>query len=235
MKKIFFSIVLFFIISSVVIAAYKHETVASMLIEYSDFVEIGPNVFVSIDTSYEQKQQLLELLHNAKERVEKKFGEVTSLPIVIASYNMEKLSNYVSNTYGATHFTLTNAYIVLGTNGQNIDVVSHELVHAELFHRIGYFDRWFKIPLWFDEGMAMQVDLRERYNEPQINMDISELKYCWQFFRGNDEELRQHYSLAKHEIREWIKNKSDSSFYKLLNDINKGVSFHDAYYGSKSS
>lgn len=44
------------------------------------------------------------------------------------------------------------AIILFGPNGQNLDVMAHELVHAELAHRSSALLRIYKIPSWFDEA-----------------------------------------------------------------------------------
>ena len=230
MKKILLFIALFFTLSSVAMAAYKHQTIASAMIKHSNFVEIQKNIFVSPNTTSQQKKALLELIASAKKRIKNKFGEFTATPIIISSNDIDKLRYYVSNSYGAAHFTLSNAYIILGPNGQNIDVVSHELVHSEIYTRIGYFNRWLKLPVWFDEGVAMQVDHRKVYNNPPKTIKVKQLKYGWQFFSGNQQN---HYAVAKHEVKKWLNASSDTAVYDLLTNIKNGGSFKKAYNNKK--
>ena len=226
MKKIILFTTLFFTLSSVAVAAYKHQTIASVMIAHSDFVEIQKNIFISANTTTQQKKNLLALIEKAKKRINNKFGGFTATPIIISSNDMDKLKPYISNSYGATHFTLSNAYTIIGSDGQNLDVISHELVHAEIFKRIGYFKRWVNLPVWFDEGVAMQVDTRKAYNDPPPNIRINSLKYGWQFFRGNQ---TSHYALAKNEIKKWLETAGDTAPYELLSNMNNGVSFNNAY------
>jgi hypothetical protein len=225
-KKSLLSISLFFILLSIAVAIYNHQTISSAFIAHSDFIEIQKNIFVSPDTTKKQQALLLTFIKQGKNRIRNKFGSFTANPVIISSTNPDKLKPYTNNHYGVTKITLFSAYIIIGSKGQSLDVISHELLHSELFTRIGFLNRWFKVPIWFDEGIAMQVDSRKGYNKPVKNTPINSLRYGWQFFRG---DVQNHYALAKHEVAQWLKNTGDREFYKLLTDINNGHSFSEAY------
>jgi len=93
------------------------------------------------------------------------------------------------NSYGNTQFVGGRACVMIGPNGQNVDVVAHEMAHAELFLRVGWLARWLQIPTWFDEGVAMQVDYRSRYDLPAEKIpnagDVRALTTFSKFFSGN--------------------------------------------------
>ncbi len=46
----------------------------------------------------------------------------------------------------------------------DINILSHEISHTVLYRKIGWYRLHFKIPTWFDEGLAMQVDDRDYYS-----------------------------------------------------------------------
>ena len=59
-------------------------------------------------------------------------------------------------------FPVKKSYISISTEYLNVDVLAHELTHAELKERLS--DKALrKIPTWFDEGIALQNDYREQY------------------------------------------------------------------------
>ena len=53
-------------------------------------------------------------------------------------------------------------YISVSDEYLNIDIIAHELTHAELHTRLN-MKALKSIPTWFDEGLATQNDYREQY------------------------------------------------------------------------
>ena len=218
------------VLSGSAIAAYKKD-VAARFIQHSDFIEIQKGIYVSPDTTEKQKKEFLELVIKAKQRIEKTYGEFTATPIIIVSHTSKQRRRYSSNSYASAKlmpFSKNQAYIVVGENGHNVDIIAHELVHAEVFQRIGYYNQIVKIPVWFNEGLAMQVDYRERYNTPpKARKDLNQLKYSRQFFKG---DLVANYSEAKYEVKDWFKTYDYKKLYQMLDAINAGNSFNDLYF-----
>jgi hypothetical protein len=99
----------------------------------------------------------------------------------------------------------------------------------------GWYKRSTKIPTWFDEGLAMQVDNRDYYSEntlmAAINKgikmpDITKMKTISEFNSGNDDEIWVHYAAAKHLVAQWYSKEKLSKFVKNMND---GAGFTEAY------
>jgi hypothetical protein len=136
------------------------------------------------------------------------------------------------NDYASSHFIGSRACIVVGPKGRNVDVVAHELMHAELFERVGYWHRFTEIPAWFDEGVAMQVDFRPRYSVPEQKGSLGgtgfvrDLKSYRQFFRGDGEQLTQHYAAAKAEVARWLTNVGRHELYERFERIRAGEGFN---------
>ncbi len=235
MKKIVIFILLFLITSSVAFSAYNHKVVALKTIHQSTFKQIKKGVFVSPEMTEKQRNDFLTLLSNAEIRIKNTFGSYTASPIIIASHNEVSREIFSNKSYASAillPFSQGKAYVTIGESGHNLDIISHELLHAEVFHRIGYFNQVFKIPVWFNEGVAMQVDFREKYNSSSANNnDVKKLWFGWQFFKGGGETLTYNYSSAKNEIKLWLKNSKKEKLYKFLSKINSGESF-DALYHS---
>jgi len=234
MKKIVIFILLFLIVSSVAVSSYNHKVIALKTIQYSTFKQIRKNVFVSPETTEKQKADLLNLLKKAEERIKNTFGSYTASPIIIASHNEVSRQKFSRKSYASAillPFSQSEAYVTIGENGHNLDIISHELLHAEVFHRLGYFNQIFKVPVWFNEGVAMQVDFREKYKSLSANnSDIKKLWYGWQFFKGDGETLTYNYSSAKKEVELWLKNSKKEKLYSFLNKIKNGESFETLYH-----
>ena len=134
-----------------------------------------------------------------------------------------------------THIKL-GSYIVISTQGVDLDIISHEISHAEFYERIGFYNWSFKIPRWFDEGLAMQNDYRNYYSEDTLKFksnnyknlpDIKKLKSGKQFNEeGSPEQVMLNFMTAKHEVKNWYtKEKLD----KFIKDINSGKTFDEAF------
>jgi hypothetical protein len=104
------------------------------------------------------------LLASGKGRIGKIFGEPQSTPIIVFFNSSTSFWPFRLNDHGSTHVIGTRTCVLIGPNGQNVDVVAHELMHTEVADRIGVLAKFTDLPTWFDEGLAMQVDFRPEYD-----------------------------------------------------------------------
>ena len=125
----------------------------------------------------------------------------------------------------------SRACVMVGPKGQNIDVVAHELMHGELHHRAGYLRRFFQVPTWFDEGVAMQVDYRSRYSlsppEAQNADYVRALTTESSFFVADDEALTRNYASAKTVVASWVTRVGPAALYLRLHRLNNGEPFSE--------
>ena len=196
LKVIIISVVIVFLFGALL--SKSREAISCEMVEYLKFDRIEHHVYVSKDMSQSEREHFLELVKLSLARVHQIYGLTRGQPIFIASTHASSLKPYFLNEYGSTAFTPRRSCIAVGPNGMNIDVISHELVHAEIFHIVGFWKRLFFIPTWFDEGVAMQVDFREKYvdhkfvGERNELVTIESLFYGFQFFAGDDYDLINH-------------------------------------------
>lgn len=125
--------------------------------------------------------------------------------------------------------------MVIPKNMFDINVVSHEISHTVLYRKIGWCRLYFKIPTWFDEGLARQVDGRDYYSmDTLLNKkkgglilpDVTQMDTPVKFHKGSAEQIMLNYSTAKYMVHEWlIKNSLDA----FIEAINKGYSFEKSY------
>jgi len=231
-KKILAIAAIALALSSVALAIYSHDVLACSLVGFSDFEKIEKNIYVAPATPMEERKQLLSLIAEAKGRVASTYGHLVSMPVVIAATGMDSLKWFSANEYASTKFLPGQAYIVLGPRGRSVDVIAHELVHSEIFEHAGYWVRSVHIPVWFDEGVAMQVDYRKKYDLPvakEKSSILDSLRYSWQFFKGDDVELTNHYAVAKTEVRSWLSRVGNGSVQSLLEKVKSGADFDEAY------
>jgi hypothetical protein len=215
-KKILIGTVIFFILNVLAWAGFyikSSELFNCFFINYSNnFTEIKENLYISLDTPETLQDSIIAALDKADKRV-CSFWNVNQRagnPVIIFCYSKDMLTSYSRNNFIVTYKTPLKCFIIFYRDYIDLDILSHELSHTEFCSRIGYFKNS-KIPVWFDEGLAMQVDYREEYSEEKYNelkdsatmkVDLSTISKAGEFYAGN---YYYHFILAKHEVSSWIK------------------------------
>ena len=170
------------------------------------------------------------LLAAAKERVTEYYGELTATPTIRFFDSNEELWPLSLNPYGSAAFLGFRTCIFIGPKGRGVDVVAHELVHAEITHRVGYVAKVSKLPVWFDEGLAMQVDFRSEYHldTEDSKVNVRNLSGS-EFFAAKDDLLTVRYASAKLEVEEWVSAIGPHSVFERLEGLKTGLSFAEVF------
>ena len=208
----------------------------SILISYSGFNKDG-RLYFNNNTPQNKVDTVKQLIELAANRVAGFWGQKTCNPKYIYCESEEDFKKYGSpySVPALTHIKL-GAYIVISNEGIDLDIIAHEIAHAEFYERLGFYNWSFKIPSWFDEGLAMQNDNRDYYSEDTLKArsnnyknlpDIKKLKSGKQFNEeGTHEQIMLNFMTARLEVKNWYtKEKLD----KLIKDINAGKSFDEAF------
>ncbi|HQC80249.1 MAG TPA: hypothetical protein PLS67_06970 [Accumulibacter sp.] len=166
------------------------------------------------------------MIDEARKRVEATFGKPAAKPIVVFLGSSDRIGPFRLNAYGSTQFVGKRACVIIGTKGGSVDIVAHELMHAELYHRVGPLKYFLEVPTWFDEGVAMQVDFRSRYvlsaNDAADAQRVRELTTASKFFVADDDALTLNYSFAKHEVSKWLSVVGGDTLYSRLARVRSG-------------
>lgn len=215
-----------------------------IFVDHFGFKQVGPNIFVQNDMSPADVQIVLSTIEKSKQKVVKFFGTMESNPkIVLGTDSNELKKNGLPNKFGITRVSSVGTFVLIGENGLNEDVIAHELVHAEFANRIGWY-RFHKVPMWFHEGLATQVDNRPQYSEKmwkqktdngQSSIDINAIASSEQFQSGDSNTIRYHYIIAKHEVMEWLKITGQQGLLDLIERIKDGEDFYKAYRAIEQS
>lgn len=239
LKKIILRILLVFLII-IPIAAFAHfiifpQETRSILIDYSNFKKEG-RLYFNSNTSQSKIDSLKFLIQKASIRVEDFWGQQKCDPKFIYCDTEEDFKKYsVSPAAPAVTYLKLGSVIGLSNEAIDLDIIAHEISHAEFYERIGFYKFTFKIPGWFKHGLAMQNDYRSYYSEDTLksksqnfrNMpDIKNLKTDVQFYKGSLQQVMLNYMTAKYVVKKWYtKKKLD----KLIRDLNSGKSFEDSF------
>ncbi len=203
-----------------------------LLVKWSAFEEISDNIFVDPSMSDSAKQRVVATITEAQERVADLYGERQAKPVIIAGYRQDVMKTYGGssslNSPGLTRITAFGAHIVVGPGGINTDVLAHELAHAEFVARVGYW-QWRRIPNWFDEGLAVQVDYRYpllSLEPDQVRSALSEIEAQGRI-RSRD---RAAYLAAKQEVARWLSTAKTIGLARFLRDLQGGAEFYSSYH-----
>ena len=222
------------------IAAFAHffifpEESKCILIDYSNFKKDG-RLYFNANTSVHKIDSLQTIIKNAALRVDSFWGQKKGNPKFIYCGNDQDFKNYGNPRLdpATTQYKL-GPYIVISKKGVDMDIIAHEISHAELYERLEFFKMMFIIPRWFDEGLAMQNDYRDYYSEDTLKAksdnyrnlpDIKQFNKGGNFYEGTREQVMLNYMTAKHVVKKWYtRQKLD----KLITDLNAGKSFEEAF------
>lgn len=239
LKKILIrAFLIFFIV--IPIAAFAHfiifpQETRSILIDYSNFKKDG-RLYFNLNTSQNKIDTLKSLIQQASIRVSNFWGQKTCNPKYIYCDKENDFKKYsVSPSAPAVTYLKTGSVIVLSNEAIDLDIIAHEISHAELYERIGFYKFTFKIPSWFKHGLAMQNDYRNYYSEDTLGVKLKNLKNLpnikniktdGQFYESTLEQVMLNYMMAKHEIRNWY---TKEKLNRLIKDLNSGKSFKEAF------
>lgn len=211
-----------------------------MTVPYRNFTEIQKNVYV--ENGYSGDTDRIKLLvDEAKNRVYEFWGSLESTPAIIISDNAETLAKL-----GGDHDTITAvffraySYISVSEEYLNVDILAHEMTHAELHARL-YKGRLpgTLIPTWFDEGVATQNDYREQYSEKTWSertengsntLELDKMDTAAEFYAGNADDRRFRYMISRHEVKEWIGRNGVEAMISLIEKANAGGDFYELYF-----
>ena len=205
------------------------------LIGFQNFKKDG-NLYYRKGTPKDLVKQLKLGISQAEKRIISFWGKKKSYPTFIYCNNSEDYKKFGSyyESPACAHMEISS-YIVINKNGVNLDIIAHELNHTELYSRIGHFKKELEIPAWFDEGLAMQVDLRKSYSTDTLKQlsnnfvnlpAIKEMRTYTSFSSGTNKEVHLNYATAKYEVKNWLKYNNLRNFIKNIED---GMSFNEAY------
>ena len=242
-KRDFLFITILFILAAVVVDVFQFTQFGYLTtVPYrSAFTEIAAHVYINRDYAGDQ-QELLEMIEQAKDRVRTFFGDVRFQDeTIFIICDDEKLTRKLGEDHGTVIFYFPSEmhYICISDEYLELDILAHEITHAEL-HTCLSAEAQKAIPTWFDEGIALQNDYREKYSEAQWTQQtdngknavaLEDMDTPAEFYAGEAEDRRFRYLNAKHELDVWMTSHGQQGLLELLDRLNGGADFTTAYEG----
>ncbi|MEO1079390.1 MAG: hypothetical protein AAFY29_07540 [Pseudomonadota bacterium] len=166
------------------------------------FTEMSPGVFV--ESGPVSEADIAARLDRARQRVNDWFGSSSATPNIIVAQS-ETVAKRYGNVFGAMHGSpLRGGTVMIGPVGlSSVDVIAHELAHAEHLSRAGYL-RWTLTPAWFIEGLGMQVDWRDAFRSEapaDLQKSLPRVRQWFSFREFAQDNLREHYRSSAQTVR----------------------------------
>ncbi len=215
--------------------AYSHVFWLST-IEYSDFNEVSGNIYIDPKLEKDDYGNILDLLDKSKERIRIKYGAFTAMPVIVITETKKNAKKYgLGNFPGKAFAAPWNEYVVINNQAIDADLLAHELMHAQMREVLGYWAYQTKIPTWFDEGVAMQVDYRGRYkvdyklfSKQEIDR-VKKLGSPATFWTSSKEQDIENYRAAKAAVQQTLTIYPPKKLYTMLSKVRQGAEFSNVF------
>ncbi|MGD2056784.1 MAG: hypothetical protein PVJ15_08250, partial [Gammaproteobacteria bacterium] len=177
----------------------------------SNFNGVENNIYIDNELESSESARLHLLINQARSRITNKYGSMISNPVIIVAGNRESAEKYglgPGHQAVRAYITPWGQYLVISSRTQHVNLIAHEYFHIEISERTGYLAFKTKLPVWLDEGLALQVDYRELYKLDNRSFDSSEidrvkkLDRSSDFFSGNNEQTTKNMLAAKAAVYE---------------------------------
>ena len=121
-------------------------------------MEIAPEVYVDAAMDDALRQQLLDAIAPARQRVRRYFPSEARHPVVVACSSRACFRSLGGRGGRGLSFEVR---VLLAPSGISAEIVAHEWTHLAVGRALG---RWRNVPSWFGEGLAVVVSEDERYS-----------------------------------------------------------------------
>ena len=234
-------IIILFILASVLVTLFQFTQFGYLkTVPYRPvFSEISSRVYINRNYAGD-RQELLGMIEQAKDRVRTFFGGLLFQDeTIFIICDDDKLTRMLGEDHGTVilYFPSETYYICISDEYLELDILAHEITHAELHTRLSA-EAQKRIPTWFDEGIALQNDYREKYSEAQWitqtdngknAVALEDMDTPSEFYAGEAEDRRFRYLNAKHELDVWMISHGQQGLLELLDRLNGGADFNTAY------
>jgi len=185
-------------------------------------VAIAPNIYVNAEMHTGQRKQFLQTVKHSKGKVARFFGEMHSSPEIYACSNKQCFSKYGGIPAKAKSFD--DDKILLSLRALDKTTLTHELVHVEFHKRLGASHAWNKVPMWFDEGLAILVCKDPNYAEHVAMLPLNKLVSHNQWIDAvNDSQPA--YNIARQAVESWYNVAGAEGLQTIITRLQRGGEF----------
>lgn len=198
------------------------------------FQEARSGIYVQKKTGDDERVAIVGTIDEARTKLTEFWGPLEAKPRILVCSDDDCFRRLGGG--GRRGMSLFDRVAVLSPRGSNATIAAHELSMNELHHRIGLWAfATGRMPVWFDEGIAMYSSNDLRYLSPagQANRCLvpAPAYLPTGMFEWNKTALVDHQLYAKAACRttEWIASHGGApSAVALVEKVADGMSFDEA-------
>lgn len=230
-RKILYLLALLLLVLLLLCGYKSSHLIYNVCISVSDFSTRDNKIYFSPQINTDERDSLQVMVDSAFQRNRSFWGSRDINYQLVFCKTDDELRKYAQGAKSVSFATYTGVYIVISEDITCIDIMSHELCHAFLYNSIGYQNKK-RLPAWFDEGTAMQLDYRPLFTNSSYTTDQDQLEKISTFKAFNNADwkiLKYNYIVSKYEVEGWIKKYGKYRFNKFIESLAKGRKFKEVY------
>lgn len=225
------------LIGAVVGAAARYPTVAATSCPACyGMRRVGSDLYIGREASSEQRQQVVDTVAAADQRIRAFYGGRESSPRILACPTEDCYERIGGGKERGV--AILNRAVILSPRGLDPVIAAHEMSHVELHRRL---DSGATVPQWFDEGLAVVVSDDLRYLTSRSTDDrctaqpdgaLPQTLDQWLAAATADERI---YARAACAVHRWIEaNGGSQAVLNLVTRLNSGDEFSAIVTGQTS-
>ncbi len=185
---------------------------------------LAARIYVDPAMLQPQRQQLLHSVRRSRMTVSRFYGEMHASPMLYVCWSDACLKAF--GGIPAVARSLDDHTVILSRQGINEVILTHELAHIELHKRLGRRQVWNKIPMWFDEGLAVLIsdDPQYKADEKKVTIPLDKLVYHDQWVAAVQQK-KAAYHRARQVVEAWYKQQGRAGLLVLLERLKQGGTF----------
>ena len=180
---------------------------------------IGPNIYVDPEMPATQRKQFLQTVKQSKVEIKQFFGGMKSTPKIYACSTKKCFKKF--GGVPAIAKTINDDTVLLSSKGLNKTTLTHELAHAEFHKRLGSPHLWKKVPMWFDEGLAVLACKDPKYAKQVPMMSLNKISSHDQWLQAS-RNRKPVYNIARQAIEAWYKGVGTKGLLDMIERMKKG-------------
>ncbi len=187
---------------------------------------IAPNIYVDPKMSSSQRQQFLSTVKHSQQEIAHFFGGMQSSPSIYACTTKACFEQF--GGVAARAKSIDDKRVLLSSRGLDKTTLTHELAHVELHNRLGSPALWNKLPMWFDEGLAVMVCKDHRYakaiSSSSAHMALNTLVSQDQWVAAVRNK-KPAYNVARHAVSDWYNEVGAHGLQAMIESMHRGEAF----------